>query len=54
MGSEHLFSNWLQGRTDTLATLDMESQYAELTRNLKQREDTLYFVAMKVTISFLN
>ncbi|OZC05944.1 hypothetical protein X798_07080 [Onchocerca flexuosa] len=52
MGSEHLFNNWLQGKTDTLSTVDMESQYAELTRNLKQREDTLYFVAMKVTVSF--
>ncbi|MCP9257316.1 BMA-ATF-6, isoform a [Dirofilaria immitis] len=46
-GSEHLLANWLQGKTDALTTLDMESQYAELTRNLKQREDTLYIVAMK-------
>uniref|UniRef100_A0A1I8EEU0 BZIP domain-containing protein n=2 Tax=Wuchereria bancrofti TaxID=6293 RepID=A0A1I8EEU0_WUCBA len=47
MSSEHFLTNWLQDKTDALTVLDMESQYAELARNLKQREDTLYIVAMK-------
>ncbi|KAK6111867.1 hypothetical protein QQG55_45365 [Brugia pahangi] len=47
MSSEHYLTNWLQDKTDALTVLDMESQYAELARNLKQREDTLYIVAMK-------
>ncbi|CAG9536014.1 unnamed protein product [Cercopithifilaria johnstoni] len=47
MGAEHFLTNWLKDKTDALTALDMESQYAELARNLKQREDTLYIVAMK-------
>uniref|UniRef100_A0A0R3S2P6 BZIP domain-containing protein n=1 Tax=Elaeophora elaphi TaxID=1147741 RepID=A0A0R3S2P6_9BILA len=47
MGPEHIITNWLKDKTDALTVLDMESQYAELARNLKQREDTLYVVAMK-------
>ncbi|KAL3989402.1 hypothetical protein ACH3XW_27525 [Acanthocheilonema viteae] len=47
MSPEHFSTNWLKDKTDALTALDMESQYAELARNLKQREDTLYIVAMK-------
>lgn len=53
MNQEHFLSNWLKDKADALTALNMELQYAELARNLKQREDTLYVVAMKVTSSFL-
>lgn len=51
MSPEHFLTNWLQDKKDALTALDLESQYAELARNLKQREDTLYVVAMKVITS---
>uniref|UniRef100_A0A915PSA5 BZIP domain-containing protein n=1 Tax=Setaria digitata TaxID=48799 RepID=A0A915PSA5_9BILA len=44
---DDLMTNWLQHKTNALPPMDMESQYAELARNLKQREDTLYIIAMK-------
>lgn len=49
----HFMDSLLKRKTDnTLASLNMESQYVELARNLRQREDTLYVVAMKVSFFF--
>lgn len=48
----NFLTNWMKDKIDALTALDMESQYAELARNLKQRDDTLYVVAMKVIALF--
>ncbi|VDK77455.1 unnamed protein product [Litomosoides sigmodontis] len=47
VGPGNFLTSWMKDKIDALTALDMESQYAELARNLKQRDDTLYVVAMK-------
>ncbi|VDM97081.1 unnamed protein product [Thelazia callipaeda] len=43
----HFLANWLHHKPDSLKIRDMEFLYAELARNLKQRDDTLFVIAMK-------